>query len=242
MVYSMQPDSPMIDKIRRFCLNYYKVCDDIDSRKIHGFKPPIQQAKRQKIKIAVIDDQPFEARINLRNYGYNIIEQGDIKKLNEIEEYPIILCDLMNVGLNFDNDAQGASIIKEIRRNYPAKFIAAYSGSSATSNQAQRAKQYADIFIKKDSEIESWVEKLDDLIFNATDPRQVWLRTRTAMINEQVDTRTILLLEDAYVRSVTGANPNLSPLRELISKENIGSAAKNIIYGLASSAIFAALG
>ena len=222
-------------------LNSYKVCDDIDPRRFQGFKPPIQQGKRKSIKIAVIDDQPFEAIINLRNYGYDIIEHGDIKKLAEIEEYPVILCDLLNVGLNFDTGSQGASIIKEIRRNYPAKFIAAYSGASATSAQAQKAKQYADLFIKKDSEIESWVEKLDDLISSATDPKLVWLRTRAAMVDEQVDTRTILLLEDAYVRSIMSANPDLSVLRSLIINENVGSAAKNIIYGLASSAIFAGL-
>lgn len=231
----------MMDQIRRYVLNSYKVCDDIDPQGTHVFHTPIQQGKRNKIKIAVIDDQPFEAGMNLRNYGYQIVEHGDIKKLNEIDEYPIILCDLMNVGLNFDQESQGSSIIKEIKKNYPSKFIAAYSGSSAASLPAQRSKQYADVFIKKDSEIEGWVEKLDALISSATDPRQVWLRIRSAMIEENVNTRTILLLEDAYVRSVMSSKPNLSLLRELTIKENIGSAAKNIIYGLASSAIFSAL-
>ncbi|WP_134681934.1 response regulator [Paracoccus ravus] len=231
----------MIEAAKRLALNSYKVCDDIDTRKIHGFKPPIQQSKRARIKIAVIDDQPFEAGSLLRNYGYAIEEKGDVKKLSEIEEYPIILCDLMNVGMFFDTDAQGASLIKEIRRNYPAKYIAAYSGASATSTQAQKAKQHADTFIKKDSEIESWVEKLDDLISEATDPRNVWLRTRAAMIAENIDTKTILLLEDAYVKSIQSPIPDLSRVRKIINEENIASAAKNIVLGLASSAIFEAL-
>lgn len=231
----------MLEIMRRMALNHYKVCDDIDTRKIHGFKPPIHQSKRKKVKIAVIDDQPFEAGANLRNYGYTIEEKGDVKKLNEVEDYPIILCDLMNVGMFFDADSQGASLIKEIRRNYPSKYIAAYSGASANSTQAQRAKQYADTFIKKDSEIDNWVEKLDSLISNATDPRQVWLRTREAMVAEHIDTRTILLLEDAYVASVTGKSPDLSRLRTIVNQENVASAAKNIVLNLASSAIFAAL-
>lgn len=231
----------MLEKVKRMALNQYKICDDIDVRTIHGFKPPIQQSKRRKIKIAVIDDQPFEAGANLRNYGYTIEEKGDVKKLSEIEDYPIILCDLMNVGMFFDTDAQGASLIKEIRRNYPSKYIAAYSGSSANSTQAQRAKQHADTFIKKDSEIESWVEKLDELISSATDPKKVWLRTREAMVAEQIDTRTILLLEDAYVCSVTSSNPDLSRMRRVISTERVSSAAKNIVLNLASSAIFAAI-
>lgn len=231
----------MIGRMKRMALGQYKTVEDIDTRMIHGFKAPIQQNKRNKIKIAVIDDQPFEAGINLRNYGYSIEEKGDLKKLSEIEEYPIILCDLMNVGMFFDADTQGASLIKEIRRNYPSKYIAAYSGSAANSPQAQRAKQYADTFIKKDSEVETWVEKLDDLISNATDPKKVWQRTREAMVAELIDTRTILLLEDAYVCSVTSRNPDLSRLRKIITEESMSSAAKNIILNLASSAIFAAL-
>ncbi|MEM5541792.1 hypothetical protein WNY61_03485 [Sulfitobacter sp. AS92] len=231
----------MIEAVRRMALNSYKVCGDIDVRTYHGFKPPIQQNKRQKVKIAVIDDQSFEAGANLRNYGYDIKEVGDVKKLDEIESFPIILCDLMNVGMFFDTDAQGASLIKEIRRNYPSKYIAAYSGSSATSTQAQKAKQHADTFIKKDSEIESWVEKLDSLISHATDPKTVWLRTRAALIAEDVDTRSILVLEDAYVNSITAQSPNLNLLRHVINEEHFPASAKTIILNLASSAIFAAL-
>lgn len=234
-------DEPMLKTVRRLAINSYMVCGDIDSRSFHGFRPPIQQEKRKKVKIAVIDDQPFEAGANLRNFGYDISEVGDVKKLKEIEDYPIILCDLMNVGMFFDAEAQGASLIREIRRNYPSKYIAAYSGSSANSTQAQKSKPYADAFIKKDSEIETWVERLDDLICKATDPKVVWQRTREAMVAEDVDTRSILILEDAYVQSVTGSSANLSLLREVINGENFSSTAKTIILNLASSAIFEAL-
>ncbi|ANT61819.1 hypothetical protein AYJ57_15235 [Salipiger sp. CCB-MM3] len=222
-------------------INSYRVCGDIDGRDFQGFRPPIQQEKRRLVKIAVIDDQPFEAGVNLRNFGYDISEVGDVKKLNEIDIYPVILCDLMNVGMFFDADSQGASLIREIRRNYPSKYIAAYSGSSANSTQAQKAKQYADSFIKKDSDIETWVERLDELISRATDPKIVWQRTRAAMVAEDVDTRSILILEDAYVQSVTKAKPDLSQMRAVINGDNFSSAAKTIILNLASSAIFAAL-
>jgi hypothetical protein len=231
----------MLEKVRRVAINSYRVCGDIDSREYQGFRPPIQQEKRKLVKIAVIDDQPFEAGANLRNFGYDIAEVGDVKKLNEIEAYPVILCDLMNVGMFFDTESQGASLIREIRRNYPSKYIAAYSGSSANSPQAQKSKQYADSFIKKDSDIETWVERLDELISQATDPKVIWQRTRAAMVAEDVDTRSILILEDAYVASVTKPKPDLSQMRAVINGNNFSSAAKTIMLNLASSAIFLAL-
>ena len=100
----------------------YKTINDIPNFKVKALHTPIQTEKRREIAIAVIDDQPLAAGRNLTTYGYNIKEIGDLKSISEIAEFPIVLCDLMDVGAHFDKSAQGASIIREIRKNFPAIY------------------------------------------------------------------------------------------------------------------------
>ena len=228
----------MIELVRRYVLDSFKTVEDLSNVRVKRFKPPLQHDRRRSIKIAVVDDQPFAAGVNLRNLGYDIVEIGDLKKVSEIEDYPIVLCDLMDVGAHFDRVAQGASIIREIRRNYPAVLVAAYTGSALTAEPVQRARQYADDLIKKDAEIETWSDQLDKLISSATDIRLVWLRTRQALIDEQVDTRTLLRLEDAYVRSLKLQDTDFKAVREAALSPTIGNAASNIVTNVISSVIF----
>lgn len=218
-------------------LDFFKSVDDLNNRE-NRFQSPIQQERRKKVKIAVIDDQFFEAGRNLRNHGYQIEEIGDIKQISEVSSFPIILCDLMGVGLNFDKTNQGASLIREIRKNYPSILVAAYTGASATSEQARRAKQYADRLIKKDADIETWVDELDKLISKATDAREIWMRTRKSLVEEQINTKLLLRLEDAYVRSLEKRDPGLDAVKRVVRRKTVGASVSNIIDGLVASSIF----
>ena len=43
------------------------------------------QSRRAAIRIAVIDDQPFLPQMILQNYGYNVVQIGDLKNVAEVE-------------------------------------------------------------------------------------------------------------------------------------------------------------
>lgn len=222
-------------------MDSYKTVYDLPDLRLKHLKPPIQQEKRSAVRIAIIDDQPFEASVNLRNHGFIFQEIGDIKNINEVASYPIVLCDLMDVGLHFNKAKQGAAIISEIRKNYPATLIAAYSGSPGTAAPVAQAKQLADGFIKKDAEIEDWVNELDRLISLATDARHLWLRTRLALVEMTVDTKTILKMEDAYVQSFVDRDSGFSAVRQLMGGSMVSAAASNVMLNLISSGIFEVL-
>ena len=222
--------SPKIDTL--------KTVDDFKNNSKNRFKPPIHQSRRKEVKIAVIDDQPFDAGVNLRNYGYDITEIGDIKSVTEVANYPIVLCDLMDVGRHFDDKNQGAAIIGEVRKNYPGILVAAYSGSSSTADPVKKAKMLVDKFIQKDADIEKWVESLDELIAKATDPRGIWLRARRALVEEEIDSRSLLLLENAYVCSIENKDKDFSMMTSLASSDKVGHASSSIILNLVSSAVF----
>lgn len=228
----------MSDKLKSYFISKFRTVDDLPSLGSRASNLPLQQDRRKLVNIAVIDDQPFEAGVNLRNYGYEITEIGDVKNILEVRDYPIVLCDLMDVGLHFDKTNQGASIIGEIRKNYPSILIAAYTGSAVSGEPARRARQLSDGFIKKDAEIETWVAELDQLITIATDPKAIWYRTRSALINEELNSRVVLELEDAYVKSILEKDSDFGHLKSVISKRSIKNSASNIIHGLAASTIF----
>ncbi|MBB6221927.1 response regulator [Rhizobium leguminosarum] len=193
---------------------------------------------RKAIPIAVIDDEPFAAEVNLRSHGYSITQIGDVKRIDEVAKYRIVLCDLMGVGRHFDPSKQGASLIHEIRLAYPGTIVVAYSGSSLNSPQARSAKENADLTLKKDEDISEWRRVLDDLIRKAADPYFLWQRTRLQLTTMEIDTRTILLLEDAYVRSVLAGDSEGKTFGVGIQKANLSNDARSIVQSLVASAIF----
>lgn len=197
-----------------------------------------QNKIRSSAQIAAIDDEKFRPLSNLSSYGYNITELPDIKNISEIEKFDIILCDLMGVGVNFDRSFGGASIIKEIKANFPTKFVVAYSGARANSAEASAAMDFADRFIKKDVDITKWVEVLDDIIQSLIDPYRMWIIARQGLIDNEIDIRKIVQLEDAYVRSIMTRDQEFSAVKSLLEKIDIGNGVKSIVYGLISSAIF----
>lgn len=85
-------------------------------------------AKRRAVKIAVIDDQNFALKPALERLEYRVTELGDIDSIDQVAVFDIILCDIQGVGGKFQSPQQGAFVVKEIRRQFPEKFIVAFSG------------------------------------------------------------------------------------------------------------------
>ncbi|MBT3139687.1 hypothetical protein KL867_01340 [Ruegeria litorea] len=218
--------------------SYHSVLELRDHSK--GKKASMSQKEiRSAVKIAIIDDEKFKAHGNLTNYGYKIQELPDIKSLDQVRDFDVILCDLMGVGQNFDQAIGGASIIKEVKENYPTKFVIAYTGARANTTEANAAKQFADDFLKKDDEITKWVKKLDYAIDFASDPYERWLVTRQGLIDLEVDLRQIVELESAYVEAIETNDQDFSGMQEILGKVDLGGNAKGIVQSLIASGIWA---
>lgn len=193
---------------------------------------------RKHVPIAVIDDERFLPEANLQAHGYRITQLGDIKSIEEVKEYRIVLCDLMGVGQYFDPVRQGASLIEEIKERYPSIMVVAYTGSSLGSVPGRAARDHADDVIKKDADIAEWRALLDELIQDASNPAFIWHRTRLRLAEMEIDTKAILMLEDAYVRSILSEDTNAHGLSRALATVNINQDARAIVQGLISSAIF----
>ena len=227
--------------LNEFALRLFK--DNSDLRDFIARTGNLQSvtARREAVRIAVIDDEPFLPQNNLRSYNYNIQALGDVKSLKEVAGYHMILCDVMGVGRHFDPSLQGASLIAELKKLYPEKVVIAYTGAAMTERAAKIATQRADRTFKKDISLEDWTRHLDELAPEAIDPYQIWNKLRRRFVELDVRTRDIIVLEDGYVRSVLAQDPRFGILLRQAATIQVQQDVRAIIQGLAASLIFKAL-
>src|SRR4051794_31715072 len=77
---------------------------------------------RSRVEIAVIDDQEFPYLELLTRHGFRLRHFKDIDDIQAIHAYPIVLCDIKGVGKHFQSRYEGAHLISEFRKRYPAKI------------------------------------------------------------------------------------------------------------------------
>jgi CheY-like chemotaxis protein len=224
--------------LKDLLLNFFKTNHDLLDYTRRSAHLQSVQNRRAAIKVAVIDDDPFLPQTKLQSYGYNLTAIGDIKRVSEVKDYDVILCDIIGVGQHFDSKVQGASLIAEIKSEYPEKVVVAYTGGTPTDQAQKIVVQKADAVISKDIDNQEWVTKLDEIAFKAVDPHEIWNKVRERFVNLDVDTKTILMLEDAYVRSILGRDRSLAMLSRAASSANVTGDVRAIITGLVSNAIF----
>ncbi len=194
---------------------------------------------RRSIRIAVVDDQPFAPEHNLKNNQFQIATYTDIHKVEQLEEFPIVLCDLQGVGLQLASDLQGAYLIEEIKRNYPEKAVIAFTGGSTNSNISKRAALAADDYLKKDASIEEWRDVLDKHIRNLSDPVYVWKQLRIRLIKADVTPLELLKLEHAYVSSIkSGLDATKEAIRTASTTNNSDPLVKKEITSFLASKAF----
>jgi hypothetical protein len=197
-----------------------------------------QDDRRKAVRMCVIDDQPFAPFKSLTGYGYQIVHLGDIKTIADVADFDLILCDIIGVGSALDNKLQGAAIIAEVKSAYPEKTVIAYTGATMNNPAAKQALAFSDELIKKDDSIDRWKTVLDRNIAKILNPYEIWERIRLDLIRNRIDTRDIIIFEDAYVRSIVSRDQTFHLLKEALNSSSLKGDVRSVITGVISSAIF----
>ena len=221
-----------------FLLSFVRSNSSLRSYFEEHVAPRSIRSRRSNAGICVIDDEPFAPQQNLRNYGYNITALGDIKDVEEVLPFDVVLCDLMGVGQHLDKTLQGASLIAEIRRMFPEKYVVAYTSAAMSATIARQATSMSDEILRKDIEMEDWVSVLDRYTDLVQNPFLVWQRIRSSLVYKGIDTKNILLLESAYVSSVERRDSSFSRLRAVSKSLNIHNDVRAVINGVIGSIAF----
>lgn len=174
---------------------------------LRRFIPSFTQAKRG-VDIAIIDDEPFSRLEQLRTHGFQVSELGgDIRSVDQIKAYPIVICDIKGVGLAFGSKLEGAHVIGEIRKAHPDKYLIVFSGGTFDARYNE-CLSMADASITKDQGIDYWVAALERAVKEVTDPTMRWLRFRSRLAEQGVDAVDIFTMESLYIKAVRKKDPS----------------------------------
>jgi DNA-binding NarL/FixJ family response regulator len=95
---------------------------------------------------------------------------------------------------------QGAHLISEIKKNFPQKYVLAYTGG-AQGAILERSIQIADDYLKKDVDIDDWCDHLDNAIEILANPAKIWRQVRHRLLDAGISPYQLAVLEDTFVRN-----------------------------------------
>lgn len=192
----------------------------------------LNKIERYNFKIAIIDDEDFYYKEQLSRLGFNITKYDDIEDLNMLSSYDLIISDIKGVGKHFDSEFEGAFLLSELKKKYPYKSFAAYTGSAFDPRISELLTGIQ--VIKKDYSIDEWTNAIESLIKNVADPKQIWIKIRRDLLEMDVSLLQLTYMEDEFVdRVINNKGFNGFPSnREL---NTIPSEAKSWLCNIATS-------
>lgn len=195
--------------------------------------PELPHLKRS-VQIAVIDDESFIWLESLRAHGFNLSEiGGDIRRVEQVSAYPIVVCDIKGVGRAFGSKFDGAHVLGEIRKAYPDKWLIAYTGMTHDITYNERLR-VADYVIPKEAPVESWTKALEDGLAAVADPRQRWKRFRLRLLERGAEVYDVFEIEQAFISSIDRRNAAL--LSDRVHKVDSGKEWKKLAVEFAAVA------
>ena len=193
----------------------------------------LKKVRRSDVKIAIIDDEPIEIMDILKSHKFNIDLNPKIESINILGEYDIIICDIHGVGEAFSKEFQGAYLVKEIYKQYPFKIIISYTGITYDARYNEYLK-HAEFSLKKDVSSEDFVEKLDAAISLIQDPVHRWNKIKNYLVENDVPTYEIALIEDDFVRRLL-SNQDFNDFPKKKIQKNIDSNLRAVLQSFAAN-------
>lgn len=199
----------------------------------------LKEAK-SKIEIAVLDDKPFAPKESLATHNFRIRELGpDIRSTEMIAPYPIVICDVRGVGKAFGSPLEGAHLVSEIRKDYPDKYIVSYTGETY-SLPITNALASADKRLAKDDSIDVWIKTLEFGLNEVSNPRNRWIRLRTALLSRGVELYQVFILEQALIKAVQKREPEI--LNNKAESTGLSAEAKELVIKFSATALTSLIG
>ena len=156
---------------------------------------------RNETRIAIIDDQNIALIPKIKKHSYNITHFKDIENINDLQKFKVIICDIQGVGKKFGSKYEGAHLISEIKKEYPLKYVVAFSGKSFDPTYNKFFKMCDDV-MQKGSDINEWVTCLDLAIKNTINPKYNWEIARKTLLESNVSLNEISKIEQAFIKTI----------------------------------------
>ena len=154
---------------------------------------------RERVKILLVDDEEYEIIDILKTRGYDIYYKSDINYLIETEPFDIILLDIKGIAKMFGSPKQGFGFAINVKNKYPQKVVVSFSGTSDIRINEELHK--IDGFIMKDTDVDTWCNRLDKYIKDYCDPNYQWNAIANKLKKDGVNEDVINELKDEFISS-----------------------------------------
>lgn len=195
---------------------------------------------KSRIPILIIDDEDFVYKENLRDEGYNLKCVKAIEDLSAVAEYPIVICDVKGVGTQYDKEKGGAYVVRDLKKKYPFKQYAVYSGSTYDLEMMNNLEGVSTI--KKDAPLDMWRGYCDELIRRASDPKEIWKILRNFLLEKDVSLKEVLLLESNYVDIYNNRSSEMRYFPDENTFPNLSQDVRSIIQSMIAGGLLHLLG
>lgn len=195
---------------------------------------------KYRIPIMIIDDEDFVYKEELRDEGYNIKCVKGIEDLSAVAEYPIVICDVKGVGTQYDVEKGGAYVVRDLKKKYPFKQYAVYSGSTYDLEVMNNLEGVATI--KKDAPLDMWRGYCDELIRRASDPKEIWKTLRNYLLEKDVPLKEVLLMESNFVDIYNNRSAEMRYFPDEKTFPNLSQDVRAIIQSMIAGGLLHLLG
>ncbi len=157
---------------------------------------------RHAIPICVIDNDAFEYMEALKGLCFHISQLTDVDDVAVLSSFPIIVCDIKDVGKKFRNSGGGGVIVSELRKTFPDKYLIIFSGGTFDVNY-NKYFAVADQSVAKTTTFDDWMKVLDEAVRQMGDPARRWERLRNYLLQHtDLTMYDLFRLEQSYVKAV----------------------------------------
>ncbi|KJY89559.1 hypothetical protein CWB89_19675 [Pseudoalteromonas piscicida] len=189
---------------------------------------------KRNTNIAIIDDEDFPELDSFRNSGFQVTQYHDINSFDQLQSYPVIVCDIQGVGKNFGHSGEGAYIVQELKLQYPDKYIIVVS-SKAASITISKMTDCADEKIIRGNN-DALMAALNNGIQAVGSKVQRWKRLRNFLITQKdMDLFELWKLEQQFINAMKNNSSNT--FEKYVTKHS-SDVAKGMLINFISSLVF----
>ena len=190
---------------------------------------------RKKFKILIIDDNDVPFSDTLKSLGYFVQRETDIKKLSEVEDFDLVLCDKRDVGRLMKVTGQGLYLAKKIKESYPFTPVILYSSEAFMYNDFDAIRILDDV-ISDAPDPDTFADYVDKQIKALLDPFKQWEKLNIELIKLGLTTRQISKVESNYVDQLIKTRSYT--VSQGLPERLLSSAVKELLLKFAEQAIF----
>lgn len=168
-----------------FRYHYYSILAKWKSNSVHPETIELDLlsliAERPKIRVAIIDDQPFPFTNALEaegcyvqvfdDYSTKVSQRNEKHKLIQLANFDVIVCDIHAIGAQIFPGSEGISVLEDLRKKHPLKVIVAYTGDPGAILTKLKKQDTVDRIFAKE-----W--SVDDFLFNFREVLDIFARPK----------------------------------------------------------------